>query len=132
MRFLLTALAGAALLSSPALAKPRLTPEAELAELIGDRVQGEPVSCITLSHVRSVRIIDRTALVYEQGSTIYVNRPRGGAEQLSHWDTLVTRPFGGRLCRPDIVRLYDNDLRFESGWVSLGDFVPYRRARQSR
>jgi hypothetical protein len=82
--------------------------------------------------VRSVRIIDRTALVYDQGSTIFVNRPRGGAEHLNQWDTLVTQPFGGRLCRPDIVRLYDSGSRFESGWLSLGDFVPYRRVRQSR
>jgi hypothetical protein len=133
MRAFLTALAGTVLLSAaPALAKPRLSPEAELTKLIGNRVAGEPVKCITLSNVRSVRIIDRTALVYEQGSTLYVNRPRGGAEHLNQWDTLVTQPFAGRLCRPDIVRLYDSGSRFESGWLSLGDFVPYRRVRQAR
>ena len=69
MRAFLTALAGAVLFSAvPAHAKPRLSPEAELTKLIGNRVAGEPVKCITLSNVRSVRIIDRTALVYEQGS----------------------------------------------------------------
>lgn len=131
MRSLITTIClGAALLAGgPGSAKPRLSPEAELAEALKGRVAGEPVSCISLSSVRSTRIISRTALIYNAGSVVYVNRPTGGARQLDRWDTLVTRTFSSQLCRPDIVRLLDSGSRFESGSISLGDFVPYRRIR---
>ena len=130
MRRIITAVLGAALLASaPAAAGPRLTPEAELAEAVKGRVAGEPVSCINLTNVRNVQIIPRTAIVYDAGRVKYVNRPRGGAEQLDRWDTLVTRLSTNHLCRPEIVRLYDSGSRFENGFVSLGDFVPYRRPR---
>ncbi len=130
MRRIIAAALGAALLATaPAVAKPRLSPEAELADAVKGRVAGAPVSCINLTNVRNVQIIDRTALVYDAGGVKYVNRPRGGAEQLDHWDVLVTRLPNNRLCRPDIVRLYDSASRFETGFISLGDFVPYRRPR---
>lgn len=126
------ALAGAALLSAPVLAKPRLAPEAELAEALRDRIAGAPLSCINLSNVRSTRIIDRTAILYDAGSVVYVNRPASGGRQLDRWDVLVTRLTTHQLCRPDIVRLYDSGSRFMTGSLALGDFVPYRRVRQSR
>ncbi|HEX8442675.1 MAG TPA: hypothetical protein VF631_03405 [Allosphingosinicella sp.] len=129
MRRLLTALLGTALLATPALSKSRLAPEAELADAIKGRVAGEPVGCINLSNVRSVRIINRTAIIYDAGRVLYVNRPRGGAESLDQWDTLVTRLHTNQLCRPEVVRLYDSASRFETGVVFLGDFIPYRRIR---
>ncbi len=129
MRRLLTALLGTALLATPAAAGTRLSPEAELADELKGRVAGEPVSCINLSNVRSVRIIDRTAIIYDAGRVLYVNRPRSGARSLDRWDTLVTRLHTNRLCRPEVVRLYDSASRFETGAVFLGDFVPYRRIR---
>jgi hypothetical protein len=124
----LCALIGLSLLATaPAVAKPRLSPEAELAEAVKGRVAGKPVGCIANSNVRNVRIVDRTALIYDAGSVVYVNRPDRGAEQLDRWDTLVTRTHNSQLCRPDIVRLYSNG--FEQGSIFLGDFVPYRRVR---
>jgi hypothetical protein len=130
MRHILSTLAAAAVLATtPLAAKPRVSPEAELAEALEGRVAGKPVSCINLSNVRGTRIIRGTALIYDAGNVKYVNRPRGGAEQLDHWDTLVTRLSTNQLCRPDIVRLYDSASRFETGFISLGDFVPYRRVR---
>jgi hypothetical protein len=128
-RIITAALATALLATAPAIAKPRLSPEAELAEAVKGRIAGKPVNCINLTNVRNVRIINKTAIIYDAGSVKYVNRPRGGAEQLDHWDTLVTRLHSSQLCRPDIVRLYDGGSRFETGSVSLGDFVPYRRVR---
>ena len=60
-----------------------------------------------------------------------MNRPRGGAQGLDRWDTLVTRPFGSRLCSVDTVELYDTSARMVHGVVFLGEFVPYRRVRTS-
>ena len=134
MREMLALLIGGALLgAAPAAAVgPRLSPEAELAREIEGRVAGEPVDCVNLSRITSSRIISRTAIIYDAGSTIYVNRPRGGAESLDHWDTLVTRPFGGRLCSVDPVQLYDTGARMQTGVVFLGDFVPYRKLPRRR
>ena len=109
-------------------AAPRLDPEARLARSLEGRVAGEPVDCLNLRDIRSSKIIDRTAILYETGGgTIYVNRPDAGRESLSDWDVLVTRTHMNRLCSIDVVDLYDSGARFRTGSVFLGQFVPYRR-----
>lgn len=124
-------LSAAALLAlgAPALAAAeRPVPEARLQEALKGRVAGAPVSCIPLRETTSTEIIDGAAILYRVGGTVYVNRPRGGAESLRQDDVLVTRTYGSRLCRPEIVNLVDRASRGLRGFVSLGDFVPYRRA----
>lgn len=120
--------AGAAVLaSSAAMAAPRVDPETRLARAIEGRVAGKPVDCIELRNVRSTQIIDRTAIIYDTGRTIYVNRPRSGQSSLDRWDTLVTKTHSGQLCSIDTVQLWDASSRMLSGIVFLGDFVPYKR-----
>ena len=127
MRKLLLTLGALMMAAAPAQAgKPR-DGEAELAQAVQGRVAGEPVRCVNLRDVRSSRIIDRTAIIYDTGSTIYVNRPRSGRESLDQWDTLVTKTFSSDLCTPDVVHLWDSSSRMQSGFVFLGDFVPYKR-----
>jgi hypothetical protein len=128
MRTLFLALAALAVLPGAAAAE-RLSPEAELARAIEGRVAGEPTNCLSNLRFTSTRIIDGTAIVYESGSTLWVNRPRGGARSLDEWDVLVTRQFSNQLCRGDVVRLYDSASMMQTGAVFLGEFVPYRRAR---
>ena len=113
----------------PADAAPRLSPEERLAKEVEGRVAGEPVDCITQHRIRSSRIIDETAIVYEVGSTLYVNRPRSGQESLDRWDTMVTKTFGSQLCSIDTIRMVDPASGMMTGIVFLGDFVPYRKAR---
>ncbi len=80
----------------------------------------------------SSRIVPGAAIIYDAGSTIYVNRPRGGAETMDQWDIQVNRLWGGsRLCSIDTVQLIDQGSRMYSGTVFLGEFVPYRRVRTS-
>ncbi|HEU0097216.1 MAG TPA: hypothetical protein VFQ67_00445 [Allosphingosinicella sp.] len=105
--------------------------ERELARELEGRVAGEPVDCIDLHRVRSSRIIDRTAIVYDAGRTIYVNRPRSGENSLRNWDTMVVRPFGSRLCRVDTVHMVSPGSRMLGGIVLLGDFVPYKRVERA-
>ena len=128
MRRILAVL-GAVAVSSAALvqAAPRESGEAELAREIDGRIAGKPVNCVPLHQMRSSRIIDGTAIVYDAGTTIYVNRPRGGARSLDRWDTLVTKTFGSSLCSSDVVQLYDAGSRMQTGVVFLGEFVPYRK-----
>lgn len=131
MRSLAIALATLAALASggPLEAKPRLTPEQELAKLLEGREAGKPTDCLTNWQTRDMRVIDGQAIVYGSGDTIWVNRPRG-AEDLDSDDIMVTETFGGNLCRIDIVHTVDRTGYFPTGFVSLGEFVPYRRVPQ--
>lgn len=113
--------------SAPAAARP--SPDAELAKAIQGRVAGEPVDCINLRIIRSSKVIDKTAIVYDAGSVVYVNRPRAGGQLLDRWDILVTKTFSTQLCSIDVVRLYDPSSKMETGAVFLGDFVPYTKVK---
>jgi hypothetical protein len=104
--------------------------EARLTKALEGRVPGKPVSCINLSNIRSSEIIDRTAILYRMGGgRLYVNTPRMGQESLDDDDILVTRTSGSQLCSLDTVRLFDRGARFETGFVGLGEFVPYAKAK---
>ena len=130
MRTALLAFSAILALAAPAAAPAeRLSGEAELARLTEGRVAGEPVDCLDTRRFTGTRIIDRTAIVYEApGGMLWVNVPRGGAHTLDEWDVLLTRQFSTSLCRGEIVRLLDPTTLMQTGAVSLGDFVPYRRA----
>jgi hypothetical protein len=128
MRNFITLLAGTLMLGGVAQAAP-VDREAELARALQGRVAGAPVQCIDLHRVRSSRIITDTAILYDAGSVIYVNRPDNGANQLNQWDTMVTRTSTSQLCNVDTVTMVDQASRSFTGVVFLGDFVPYRRVR---
>lgn len=119
--------AGAALLSGPALqAREKLTGEERLAKILDGREPGKPVSCIPLNAASRTTVIDKTAIVYDAGSVIYVNRPRHPAS-LDDDNIMVTEPRAGQLCRLDTVRFHDRTGFWFSGFAGLEDFVPYRR-----
>lgn len=100
--------------------------EAKLAKALDGRVAGKPVSCINLREIRSSQIYDRTAILYEVGSKLYLNRPEG-ASTLDSDDILVTKTYGTQLCDIDTVRLVDRTTRIPAGFVSLNEFVPYTK-----
>lgn len=117
-----------ALLAAPAVqAKPKQTGEEKLAKILEGREAGKPVDCIPLSQTSSSRIIDKTAIVYDAGSVIYVNRP-SNADSLDDDDIMVTELHTGQLCRLDTVKLHDRTSHMFSGFVGLNQFVPYRKA----
>lgn len=135
MRLATIMLATAALAATvaPALAQKNdraARANAALAKELEGRTPGKPVKCLNQRDIRSTRIIDRTAIIYETGGgVIYVNTPKGGASSLDKWDVLVTETHSSQLCDIDIVRLYDATSRMSSGFVNLGEFVPYRKAK---
>ncbi|MDG2534120.1 hypothetical protein P6144_10710 [Sphingomonas sp. HITSZ_GF] len=116
-----------AALAMPAAAAQR-DGEAELAKAVAGRDAGKPVDCIYLRDIRSTRIIDGTAIVYEMNNgLIYVNRPKSGASSLDWTDVMITDTHSSQLCSIDTVKLFDTGVRMPTGWVGLGDFVPYPR-----
>jgi hypothetical protein len=115
------------LVATPAMAKkPKLTGEAKLAKMLEGREAGKPTNCLPLGPTQESTIIDKTAIVYRYGNTLYVNRP-SNAESLDDDDILLTRQTTGQLCRLDSVQLIDRTSRFYSGFVALQDFVPYKK-----
>jgi len=126
-KYLPILLGAVAMTAVPAEAQRR-TPDQQLEHALRGRVAGEPVDCINLRNVRNSQVINRTAILFDAGGTIYVNRPRAGRESLSDWDTQVVRPFGSRLCSIDTIQMIDPAGGFFRGTVFLGEFVPYRRA----
>ena len=132
MRALAIALAATALVAGGAAvqAKSKLTPEQRLDKLLEGRVAGKPTSCISTADTRDMEIIDGVALVYRSGTTLYVNRPRN-PEDLDSDDILVIRTNGSQLCRLDMIHTVDRMGHFTTGFVNLGDFIPYRRDAQA-
>lgn len=119
--------AATALFAAPALeAKTKLTGEERLAKMLEGREAGEPVSCIGLFDSHNLRTIDKTALVYKRGGTIWVNRP-ANPEALGANDVLIIKRTGSQLCKMDHVTTADQSTHMFSGAVFLGDFVPYRK-----
>lgn len=119
--------AGAALLAgAPAQAAEKLTGEAKLAKMLEGREAGQPVRCIPLFATRDMTVIDKTAIVYDAGGTIWVNRTTD-PRSLDSDDIMVTRLHISQLCRLDTVEMRDRSGFWFTGFVGLEDFVPYRR-----
>ena len=133
MRKLMTALALASLaLSGGAIsAKPTLAErgEAKLAKLLEGREAGQPVSCIPNLPTPDLKVIDRTALVYGSGRTIYVNRTQD-PRWISDNNILVSKPTNAsQLCKLDSVYTMDRSTYMRGGAVMLEDFIPYTRIK---
>ena len=132
MRTLAIALVAAvALLTGPALdARPRQSPQQQLDKLLDGRVAGAPEHCISHFDTREMQVLDKTAIVYGWGNTIWVNVPRN-AQDLDDDDVMVTRTSSSQLCDLDIVTTLDRSGGFYNGNISLGEFVPYRRVAKA-
>lgn len=113
-------------------AAPKLTGEERLAKMLEGREAGKPVNCIPLSQTTDTTVIDKTAIVYRVGMTLYVNRPTN-ADLLDNDDILVTRLFGSQLCSVDTVQLHDRTgSHMWSGFVGLREFVPYTKPKTAK
>jgi hypothetical protein len=103
------------------------TGEEQLAKLLAGREPGKPVDCISLSTARDTTVIDKTAIVYNDGRTLYVNRPNN-ADQLDSDDILVLKTSLSQVCRLDTLQLVDRSSpHMWHGFVGLEQFVPWRR-----
>ena len=122
--------AGAAFLAAPIVQARPVDGEQKLAEMLKGYEAGRPVNCISFTQTNDVRVIDKTALVYRSGRTLYVNRPRDPGA-LDSDDILVTRTSGSQLCRLDTVQMHDRTGMWYSGFVGLEQFVPYRKVARN-
>ncbi len=126
--FLALAAASLALTAGAGVAQNKRGPdgEARLAKLLAGRVAGKPVSCISAQIDSRLQVIDRTAIVYDAGRTVYVAKPRD-PRSLDADDILVIKRFGSQLCKQDVIRTVDRSSGFMTGIIFLDNFVPYTR-----
>lgn len=134
MKSMTMAAAVAALLGACSTAPEQQTrsPQAskELADALAGRVAGPPQRCITTYRTTKVQPIDDFTILYDQGSTIYVQNPRGGCPGVgSGNDILVTRQTTNQLCDGEIAQTVDLTSRVERGGCVFGPFVPYTKPR---
>lgn len=109
---------------SPAAAK-------ELADALAGRVAGPPQRCISNFPNIQVQIIDDWTILYDGGSTIYVQNPRGGCPGIAGGSrTLVTRQVGtSQMCDGDINQAVDLRTGIGGAACVFGPFTPYTKSR---
>ena len=105
--------------------------EKELAEALAGRTAGPPQRCISNWPQVEVQVIDRWTILYTEGSTVYVQNPRGGCPGLdSGARTLVARQVGtSQMCDGDINETVDLLSRTGGAPCVFGPFTPYAKAR---
>lgn len=123
----LALIAAAAGLVAVPLDAARPSGEERLAKLIGDRVAGTPRNCIYAHPGNSLTVIDKTAIVYKQGSKVWVNRT-AHPQDIDEDDIMVIRRYGANLCRTDLITQVERHSGIFSGAIFLTDFVPYEKA----
>lgn len=120
------AMVGSLLLAPAVQAKHRRSGAEQLADMLRGRSAGKPQRCISTFVDNNLKIISGTAIVYDDGRTIWVNRTRDPAS-LDDDDILVIRRTGSDLCRLDNVRTVSRGTGTLRAIVMLEDFVPYRK-----
>ena len=131
LKLIAAPLAAAAMLVTPSVGAEETAAKTEgevkLAKMLEGRVAGEPKSCIRIGRNYDLTVIDKTALVYKSGRTLYVSVPNN-ARSLDDRDTVVRRTsFASQLCTTDIITTIDQSSGMYTGNIMLGEFVPYRK-----
>jgi hypothetical protein len=102
----------------------------ELAEALAGRTPGPAQRCIPNYRAGQMQVVDDSTILFRDGRTIYLQKPRGGCIGLASGRTLVTRKFGtSDVCDGDINRVVDLPSGMESGSCVFGPFVPYTKPR---
>ncbi len=105
--------------------------EKELAEALEGRVAGPPQRCISNFPQVEVQVIDDWAILYREGSTVYVQNPQGGCPGIGIGSrTLVARQVGTSLmCQGDINETVDLRTGVGGAPCVFGPFVPYTKPK---
>lgn len=103
----------------------------DLAEALAGRTPGPATRCIPNYRSSNMQVIDDNTILFRDGRTTYLQKPRGGCSGLGNGSrTLVTRQFGtSELCDGDINRLVDLTAGIQGGACVFGPFVPYTKPK---
>jgi hypothetical protein len=103
----------------------------ELGDALEGRVAGPPQRCISNFPTTQVQVIDDWTILYDEGSTIYVQNPRGGCTGIGNGSrTLVARQVGtSQMCDGDINGTIDLRTAIGGPTCVFGPFVPYTKPK---
>jgi hypothetical protein len=96
------------------------------------RAVGEPVNCVSLTQIRSTRIIDNSTIDFKMaGGKTYRNSLPNSCPGLKYEDRFSYRTSLNQLCNVDIVRvLHDYGGRLQEGaGCGLGKFQPVEKIK---
>jgi hypothetical protein len=100
--------------------------QSKLARMLDGRTAGAPVQCLNRFQRRHMEVVDRTAMVFRDGDTLYVNRPEGVS--FLGWDDVpVFKIWGDQLCSKDIAELRDRYTGMHGATLVMNEFIPYKR-----
>jgi len=119
--------AGAA---APAPAGQAQATEAEtgLAAALKGRIAGSPQDCVNQADLAGNQSYGKDVIVFSSrtGDVLWVNRPAGACPALDPTRAIRVKTPASRLCRGDIVMVFDPSTKIEFGGCALGAFTPYR------
>lgn len=121
----LTLLTGCATATPQEEAASRQKARAELASLIGDRVETGTQQCVDPQMIEGPTIIDTHTIVYRLGGRYYRNDLVGPCPSLRPTSTLITDIKTGNLCRNDMFRVLNAGETIPSAYCRLGNFTVY-------
>lgn len=98
-------------------------------QYLKDRVAGHPVSCIPQIRLRRSTAASDEVLLYDDGSTVYVNAPYLGCPRARD-NTMISRTPVGRLCSGDIILVQDLRINVPLGSCALSEFLPFRKPKK--
>ena len=104
-----------------------------LAKQLDGKLAGAPQRCISdYNAANMIRVSDDILLYRVSGNLVYKNNLRSSCPGLGRdSDIVVMEQFGGQKCRGDLVRLVDRTSGIPGPVCSLGEFVPYRKDKNS-
>jgi hypothetical protein len=109
--------------------RPRETDEQRLAKRLAGWTAQPATDCLspTLTRDAGTEVYGRTLLYRTGPGVVYRNDTTGGCEALANDSYIVTKSYGGRLCRGDIAQTIDRGSRAFTGSCALGGFIRYSR-----
>ncbi len=101
-----------------------------LEAVLHGRVAEPPQQCVEQRLLGGNRSFGGVIVFGDSTSeVVYVNRPPVPCPALGAGRALETRTVSDRLCRGDVVTVFDPVSGMQVGACALGEFTPYRRAR---
>ncbi len=106
--------------------------EADLTTALQGRIAGAPQDCVAEADLGGNKSYGRDAIVFtgRTGDVLWVNRPASGCPALDPTRAIRVKTPASRLCRGDIVIVFDPTTKIEFGGCALGAFTPYRAAEK--
>ena len=103
----------------------------ELADALEGRTAGPPKRCINNYSDTQVHVIDDWTILYDAGSTIYLQKPRERCFGIGSGSrTLVARQVGtGQMCDGDINETVNLQAGIGGAPCVFGPFIPYTRPK---